>query len=147
MTDSEFHTIFPAHPAYRWLALSSGVVALLLMWELRQGLTWGMAGGSVVALAAAGYWGRLALCRVELSATQVQLVAPAAAPRRVERRQIAQVYAEGRLLPAALVLYHPRRADGLFDHEELRSLSLPAVVGLDDLVAALGGESMEHPGR
>jgi hypothetical protein len=96
--------------------------------------------GAGLALAATGYFGRLALCRVELSATQVQLIAPATAPRRIELRQIAQVYAEGRLLPAALVLYHPRRADGLFDHDDLHTLSLPAVVGLDALLAALGGE-------
>ena len=141
MTISEEQTVFPAHPAYRWLALLGGVVALLLLWELRQGWVWGPALGGLVALAAAGYAGRLALCRVELSPTQVRLIAPGAAPQVVERRQIAEIYAEGRLLPAALVLYHPRRADGLFDHEELKALILPAVVGLEELVAALGGET------
>ena len=139
MTQTQVSAIFPAHPIYRWLALLCLGVACLLLWELRHGLGWGPALGGGLALVTAVYYGRLALCRVELSAPQVRLVAPAAPPQSIELRQVAEVHSEGRIIPALLVVYHPRRADGLFDHEELRTLNLPAVARQDALWAALGG--------
>jgi hypothetical protein len=145
MSQSQASAVFPAHPLYRGLALAAFVAVLLLLWELRHGWTWshGLVGG--LALATALYYGRLALSRVELAATHVHVIAPMTRPRGIERRQIADVHSEGRLIPAILVIYHPRRADGLFDHENLRSLTLPAVVGQDALLAALGGRAEERP--
>lgn len=156
MDQSQVRAVFPAHPLYRGPALLALAAAFLLLWELRRGWAWshGLAGG--LALAMALYYARLALSRVELSATHVRWVAPPYLKgfrswarreppgRGVELRQIAEVHSEGRLIPALLVLYHPRRDDGLFDHEQLRSLALPAVERQDALLAALGGAAKEQ---
>jgi hypothetical protein len=74
---------------------------------------------------------------VTLTEDRIRVLAPGASPREVEYRQFSAVYEEGRGLKSILLLYHPRAENGLFAHDEERTMVLPAVNHHDALLAEL----------
>lgn len=144
-TTPQHSQIYPAHPIYRVLALVSTAALGLLAWQLRtiarqagsqelEAGTFLFLGISLILLLR---FARMAAARVTLDAETLSLQLPWATPRTVAFRQISQVHEDGRGIRSILLLYHPHRANGLVDIDQLLSLALPAVVHQDELLRAL----------
>jgi hypothetical protein len=128
---------YTGHILYRVLAALCVLLVLLFVWQLFHGWDW----GSLLFLGVAAWSAYrcyiLMSSKIELTNDRVRVLAPGGAPREVEFRQFASVYAEGRALKSILLLYHPRDAIGLFDLDDVRTVVLPAVNQHEELLAAL----------
>ena len=139
---------FSPHPRYRWMALGSGLLFLLLGWnlvspmvrgeslivsEVDRGLLFFM----VVAAAIALWYLRLALSRVSLSPSEVTLHGPLMATKTVSTQQMTGLSVSGRSGHAVTLLYHPSGRNDLIDPDEIASLTLPEVDDQDALLAEL----------
>ena len=142
--------IYTPQPRYRWMALGSIVLFLLLAWNLllpviRSG-QWsalnpdtGTLFFMAVVIGIAFWQGRTALCRVELTSVGVSLSAPLSRVRHVDFRQLSGVSESGRGGRAIVLLYHPIGANQLVDVDDLEGLTLPEVVDQDSLLEFLEG--------
>jgi hypothetical protein len=130
-------TTFRPHPRYVLIAGIAGLSTLALLWLLWQRLEL----GSVLFLAfAAGllfFTVRSLFSRVEVDEHELKLFRPLSPPLVVQFRQLAEVSEEGRLQRVILLLYHPLRADGLVELDDLRSLALPALEEQSELFELL----------
>jgi hypothetical protein len=131
---------YTGHTFYRGLAALSATLMILFAWQLSSRWDWGALLFLLVCGGIAVRCSILMSSRVEIAQDRVRLLTPGRAPREVEFRQFASVYAEGRGLPSILLLYYPRKATGLVDVEEQATLTLPAVNGHEALLAALTAE-------
>ena len=129
--------IYTTHLLYRFLTALCALLILLFSWQLRAGLEWGTLFFMAVVLWLAVRYAWLTASRVEVEADQVRLYTPLASPREVEFRQFSGVQEVGRGLKSILLLYHPRTATGIFDPDEIRTITLPAVNEHEQLLAAL----------
>lgn len=140
--------IYKPHSRYRWMALGSVLLSLLLGWNLfspvfRTG-HWSAlppdVGTIFFILAAIGialWQGRMALSRVELTATSVSLSAPFSRIRIVDFRQISSVSESGRAGRVITLIYHPVGPNQLVDVDDLDGLALPEVIEQDSLLERL----------
>ncbi len=142
--------LFRAHPRYRLLLAASALLALLLAWSLGRGFApgqsaldqadWGNLFFLLISLAAAVWYARAAVSRVELTPSGVTLhvrFGPLARSQHVDFRQIIGVSESGRLGANLALLYHPLNERGLVDSEAVRSLALPGVVDQERLLEAI----------
>ena len=130
-------TTYTGHNLYRLLTALCLLLAALFGWQLINRWDWGALLFLGVALWSALRCFRLMASKVEIAADRVRVRVPGATPHEVEFRQFAAIYEEGRGLKSILLLYHPRRADGLFELDQELTLSLPAVNEHDALFQAL----------
>ena len=144
MPDSR--TIYAVHVRYWVGAALSLLLVGLFGWELGRAARHGtveigtlLFSALSVGLLLRNAW--FAFSRVEVDAEQVTLHRPLLPARRVIYRQLADVYEEGRRGKAILLTYHPRRADGLYDLDDLETLALPAVTDHDALYAMLAAQT------
>ena len=140
--------IYKPHVRYRWMALGSIVLFLLLGWNLLSPVVrsgqWsalnpevGMLFFMAAAIGIALWQGRMALSRVELTETGVSLTMPLSSVRRVDFRQISTISESGRGGHVITLLYHPIGANQLVDVDDLDGLTLPEVVDQDSLLDCL----------
>lgn len=138
-------TVYATHLRYRVGALLCLVLVGLFGWELSRTALRGAVEvgtllflGLAVVLLLGNVWP--AFSRVEVEADHVTLHRPLLAARRVAYRQLADVYEEGRGGKAILLTYHPRRADGMYELDDLATLALPAVAEHAGLYARLAAQ-------
>lgn len=120
-------TRYTPHLLYRVLAGIGAVVVVLLSiqaWRTPEPAGWFF---PVLGVAVLLHFLRLAATRVTLDTHGIRVERPGAQPRTLAYRQLADIHEEGRGLRSLLLLYHPRRADGMIEPDELRSLALPAL--------------------
>lgn len=151
--------LFPTHARYRLLFVASVLVAALLAWNLGQGLLgtpavdgvslanlaldqgdWGNLLFLLLTLAIATFYARAMSSTVELTPAGVTLrtrFGPIGRARHVDFRQITGASESGRLGSNLTLIYHPLRADGLVDGDDVRGLTLPGVVDQDALLDAI----------
>lgn len=86
-----------------------------------------------LSVAVALWFLRQAMARVILTSTAVELTMPLARRQRAEFGQLMSVSESGRGGNALIVLYHPRRADGMLDLDDVRSMVIPAVHAQEEL--------------
>ncbi len=116
------------HPTSRYglLTGAGAAAALLCAWSLWQQFDWitllFLGGCLFAALAFAAQWRTV----VELGEQGFVVHAPLRT-RRVDYRQIDGAGEAGRIVRGIVVTYHPLRADGLLELDELHSVTLPAV--------------------
>lgn len=128
---------YASHFRYRLLVLLCLLLAVGFGWNLTRGLALDTLFFLLLSLALIGWLVYVILSRVEVNADELTLLAPLRAPRRVSFRQLISVSENGRFNPVITLLYHPRRADGLLDLDEARSLILPAVSDQQELLEML----------
>lgn len=133
----ELQKSYRGHNFYKLLTVLCVVLVVLFAWQLYQRWDWGALLFLAVSAWSAFRCYRLMSSRVELMADRVRLVAPWAATREVEFRQLSSVTEEGRGMKSILLLYHPRGEDGLFALDDERALLLPAVNQHEELLATL----------
>jgi hypothetical protein len=132
-------TTYQPHPRYVLIAAIAGAAVLALVWLLWRRLEL----GSVLFLLFAGgllfFALRSLFSRVVVSDHALTLHRPLSAPANVQFRQLVEVSEEGRFQRVLLLLYHPLRADGLVDLDDLHSLALPALEEQPELLELLLG--------
>jgi hypothetical protein len=119
-------TIFHPTSRYVLLAGAGAAAALLCAWSLWQQFDWItllFLGGCLFAALAFAAQSRTV---VELDAQDLVVRAPLHT-RRVDYRQLDGASEAGRIVRGIVVTYHPLRADGLLDLDDLHSVTLPAV--------------------
>ena len=125
MDTSPITTYHPT-PRYALLTGAGALAALLCAWSLWRQFDWVtlffLGGCLFAALAFAAQWRTV----VELDAQGFTVHAPLR-PHRVEYRQIDGAGEAGRVVRGIVVTYHPFRAGGLLDLDDLHSVTLPAV--------------------
>lgn len=139
-------TVYAVHMRY-WVGAALALLMVgLFGWELGRAAQRGAVEVGTLLFAAVSVglllrnaW--FAFSRVEVDAEQVTLHRPLLPARRVIYRQLADVYEEGRRGKAILLTYHPRRADGLYELDDLETLALPAVADHDALYAILAAQT------
>lgn len=130
-------TIYRAHSRYRLLTLAAVALALLFVWDLSKDVEAGSLLFLGVALGLFFRYGRVLGSRVTLEDRRLRLQRPFAPDVVVEFRQLAAIHEEGRFGQSLLLHYHPLTAAGLVELDEIRSLSLPALVAQSELAEFL----------
>lgn len=138
------------HPTSRYAVMAAAGVAigLLLLWQLlapmRNGVPFtlqhllsGEGLFTATSLVLAIYFARQAATRVMLTEQAITRTIPLGAAQTVELRQLMSVSESGRAGNALILLYHPRRDDGLLELDDVRSLVLPALQGQEELCTYL----------
>lgn len=119
-------TLFRAQPRYLVLALLALGVALLLLLEMRDGVSWESLLFAAIGLLG-GLWALwMATTRILLTPTALHLVRPVGS-KVIDFPQLISVTTQGRFLSVLTVLYHPRRADGIIDTDRVASLLAPGI--------------------
>jgi hypothetical protein len=127
---------YRASPRYWVLAVAGlGATALLLV-DMLRGVRW-----DTVLFAAVGVIGGLwalwmATTRVYV-ADDGLVVKRFTASYKIDYRQMLSADRQGRVLGVLSILFHPRRADGLIDTEQVGSMLIPALVDQDQLIDLL----------
>lgn len=142
---------FRPTPRYALMAGAGLVIGLLLLWQLLAPLRGGAPFTSEQLLSGEGlftatslvlalYFARQATTRVALTRQTITRTMMLGAPQSVELRQLMSVSESGRAGNALILLYHPLRADGLLELDDVRSLVLPALQEQDALRTYLEGQ-------
>lgn len=125
--------IYHAHPRYWILALLALTTSVLLLWQLRAGMTWEAAIFATIGLLG-GMWALwMATTRIQLTPTALRLLRPIGSTQ-VDLAQIISVSTQGHFLSVLTVLYHPRQQDGIVATDRVASLLAPGITDAQSLL-------------
>lgn len=130
-------TNFRPSRRYIVLAVVAFVMAALLAWDMRLGLTWDTVFFCVLGVIG-GMWALwMASSRVEVDENGISLRRVGSAAQHVEFRQIISAGEVGRLTRLIVITYSPRQTNGLLDPDAVGTLALPTVANQAELSALI----------